>query len=345
MTKTVDESSGFQRMAIGFIAAGAIAISVLGFRDMAFGTVSDGAATPDAVHGAADAVGIQTAAAGALRGGLAKPLRVLSVSSTGKLSDLFREVGYELDGVREGGEVPRLLLSALPKDLAKLPQPSRRKVMFIKSTLPLILHANEQVLHQRARIQKLRETVAHSGELHPQDEVWLDGIAEYYRVEPLDFEALLDRVDIVPPSLAIAQAAEESGWGTSRFAREGNALFGQRIYRAGADGLVPEGRGEDEQFRVRAFDHLLDGVRAYVHNLNTHFAYEKFRELRVELRAEERVIDGDALVGTLKRYSERGEAYIETIRTIIRANRLQVFDNAWLRETVIESEGGASPDA
>ena len=164
-----------------------------------------------------------------------------------------------------------------------------------------------------------------------------------YGLDSLDFDALLKRVDIVPPSLAIAQAAEESGWGTSRFAREGNALFGQRAYKASKKGIVPKERPDGTNFRVRAFDHLIDGVKAYVHNLNSHFAYEDFRDLRATLRAETGHIDGYALAGSLLRYSERGEDYINTIRVIMRVNSLQVFDSAKLGRSV--ANDGEGPDA
>jgi Bax protein len=143
---------------------------------------------------------------------------------------------------------------------------------------------------------------------------------------------------VIPPSLALAQGAEESGWGTSRFAREGNALFGQRIFK-GTRGIVPNKREQGKRYRVRAFDQLIDGVKAYADNLNTHPAYQLLREARAKRRADNRVVDGAALVPTLVKYSERREKYVETIKLIIRANGFLLYDKARLgdRLTVIAS--------
>ena len=232
-----------------------------------------------------------------------KPIDVTLTSSTDKLHDLFEGIGYELDGVRENGEVPRVFIASLPQDLRKLPRAQQRKVTFIKSTQPLILHANELIEQDRRRIEALRDRSLTGKKLAPED----------------------------------------TAWGTSRFAREGNALFGQRAYRPSKKGIVPEKRPDGKTFRVRAFDHLIDGVKAYVHNLNSHFAYEDFRDLRATLRAETGNIDGYALAGSLLRYSERGQDYVETIRVIMRVNALQVFDAARLGDSVATDDDG--PDA
>ncbi|MGB0630351.1 MAG: glucosaminidase domain-containing protein [Alphaproteobacteria bacterium] len=272
-----------------------------------------------------------------------KPVDVTLTGSTDKLRNLFRKIGYELDGVRERGEVPRVFIASLPADLKQLRRADLRKITFIKSTLPLILHANELIEQERQRILELRDRAVLGQKLTPEETAWLADTADRYGLDSLDFDALLMRVDIIPPSLAIAQAAEESGWGTSRFAREGNALFGQRAYKAHRKGIVPKGRPDGKTFRVRAFDHLIDGVKAYVHNLNSHFAYKDFRDLRESLRGATGHIDGYALAGSLLRYSERGEDYIETIRVIMRVNALQVFDAAKLGKSV--SPDDDAPDA
>ena len=130
------------------------------------------------------------------------------------------------------GEVPRLFIASLPADLKQMRRADLRKITFIKSILPLILHANELIEQERLRILALRDEAALGRRLAPKDIAWLTDTADRYGLNSLDFEVLLVRVDIIPPSLAIAQAAEESGWGTSRFAQEGNALFGQRAYEA-----------------------------------------------------------------------------------------------------------------
>ncbi|CAN0526384.1 unnamed protein product [Laminaria digitata] len=261
---------------------------------------------------------------------LAKPADVTVTHSTGKLWDLFRDIGYEIDGVRLNGEVPRLFLASLPLDLRHQRRTELRKNTFIKSTLPLILHVNELILQDRERITALRDQAADGEVLAEADRRWLDETADRFGAKSADPAVLLTHVDIIPPSLAIAQAAEESGWGTSRFAREGNALFGQRAYAAHKKGIVPKKRPEGDSFRVRAFDHLIDGVKSYAHNLNSHPAYRDFREARAKMRAGPGGIDGYRLAGALLRYSERGVDYIKTIRVIMRVNTLRTFDRAKL---------------
>ena len=149
-------------------------------------------------------------------------------------------------------------------------------------------------------------------------------LASGYGVPKTDLTELRRRVDVVPASLALAQGAEESGWGTSRFARLGNAVFGQRTFQKG-DGLVPLRREQGQRHEVKSFNNLYRSVRAYVWNLNTHAAYEKFREKRASFRFRGLPPDGYELTETLDRYSERGENYIQTIRTIIQLNRLDEF--------------------
>ena len=267
---------------------------------------------------------------------------IVKVSSSDKLSDVFERIGYRLDGVRRHGEVPRVFIATLPPDLSHIAMPADRKVMFIKSSLPLILHVNELILAERMRIEILATLSEAWIELDSEDVAWLEKLRKRHDLEKLDFEALLRRIDVIPPSLAIAQAAEESGWGTSRFAREGNALFGQRIYK-GKRGIVPKRRDDGERHKVRAFDHLIDGIKAYADNLNSHSAYASFRKAREKMRLAGVPIDGDELAKTLVRYSERREDYVRAIRQIIRTNGLQLFDKTRLGESLTIISG--VPDA
>jgi len=269
---------------------------------------------------------------------LAKPLDVTLAHSTGKLWDLFRDIGYDIKGVRVHGEVPRLFLETLPEDLRHQPRAELRKTTFIKSTLPLILYVNELIMQDRARVILLRDQAAEGRMPGERDRAWLEETAERYGAKSADPATLLVHVDIIPPSLAIAQSAEESGWGTSRFAREGNSLFGQRAYTAHKKGIVPKKRPDGTTFRVRAFDHLIDGVKSYAHNLNSHSAYRDFRNERAKMRAKTGEIDGYRLAGALLRYSERGADYIKTLRVIMRVNTLRAFDDAKLGRSI-------SPDA
>ena len=255
-----------------------------------------------------------------------------SSASVSAMVASFAAFGYDLDQVRAAVKpVPRLYLSELPHDLANVSSVATKKRLFVQSVLPIILRVNEEIIAARWRAERLGEKLLWDGALSDADRAWLTDMAELYGAAPFDVPGLLTRMDIVPPSLALAQAAEETGWGTSRFVREGNALFGQYTYKA-AMGMMPERRDADRRHRVRSHDSLLDAVRAYVHNLNSHWAYEDFRDRRALLRRAGRPMDGYDLAGSMGQYSERRAAYIRSIREIMRQNRLRDFDRAWLNE-------------
>jgi len=246
--------------------------------------------------------------------------------SVASLVDLYQDIDYRLDNIRLGEmAVPRILLDKLPADFAVVESPTERKQLFIKLALPLILYANERIAAERERLIALSDKIARTSAT-AGERAWLSGLAGRYGLETPDIDILRKRVDVIPPSLALAQGAEESGWGTSRFVREGNAIFGQRTYDKGA-GLVPELRDPDATHEVKTFNGLMDSVISYMTNLNTHAAYDNFRRIRADQRASGGV-DSYSLVGSLVRYSERGEAYIETIRSIIDINDLRSYDGA-----------------
>lgn len=241
------------------------------------------------------------------------------------LEALFARLDYRLDRVRERGVVPRLLVRRMPDGLSRMRGTERRKALFIRIALPLILTTNEAILRDRNRIESLRAAYVRDGSLPAGEARWLWHVFAAYKVEPFDFAELLSRVDIVPPSLAVAQAAEETGWGTSRFVRRGNAMFGERTWTS-RDGMVPRRMRAGEKFRVRRFSQLLAAVAAYVANLNTHPAYAAFRARRGEMRRANRLLDATALAGGLEAYSVRRKAYIRTVRAIIRTNALADLD-------------------
>ncbi|MBT4017703.1 MAG: hypothetical protein HOE62_07110 [Alphaproteobacteria bacterium] len=273
--------------------------------------------------------------------GLAERAKALSgpikVASAADLHDKFSAAGFTLSDIRDGGDVPRVLLVQLPGDLSSLQSVKTKKSLFIRSMLPLVLQANERVRKDRLRLLKL---MVRSGQLGEANRIWLLGLADRYDAMGPRKENVVDlkkvmaelktRVDIVPPSLALAQGAEESGWGTSRFAIKGNAVFGQWTYKKGK-GIVPEGRNEGATHEVRAFGELRDSIDAYLFNLNTHRAYKKFRSRRAQLRHGGDDVTGVELIKTLDRYSQRGTAYIGTIRTIMRVNGMAAFDRSRLR--------------
>lgn len=256
--------------------------------------------------------------------------KTVAVDDTAELARAFQHMGYHLDGADDGGlAVPRVIVSVLPPDLPRLDETDLRKTVFAQLLLPLVLQVNEALLDQRRRLIALRDKLDSGKNLSARERRWLGGVAAYYSADPDDIDRLLERVDIVPPSLALAQAALESGWGTSRVAREGNAVFGQYMFDNSID---PPSDDESAQaiYRLRTFGGLLDAVIAYAHNLNTHRAYRAFRAERAAARADGRDLDGYALAGLLTRYSTRGEDYVSDVRRLMRQNDLDAFDNAWL---------------
>ena len=269
-----------------------------------------------------------------------------SSASVSAMVASFAAFGYDLDQVRASVKpVPRLYLSELPPDLANVSSVETKKRLFVQSVLPIVLRVNEEIIAARWRVERLGEKLLWDGALSDTDRAWLIDMAELYGAASFDVPGLLKRMDIVPPSLALAQAAEETGWGTSRFVREGNALFGQYTYKP-AKGMLPERRDADSRHRVRSHDSLLAAVRAYVHNLNSHWAYEDFRDRRALLRHAGRPMDGHDLAGSLGQYSERRADYVHSIRDIMRQNRLRDFDRAWLNErqwTALIGQPGEQP--
>lgn len=254
---------------------------------------------------------------------------IASLRKVQELAESFREIGYNLDGVREDAPVPRVFLAELPHDLHETAEVSLKKTVFFKMMLPLILNENERILADRKRLHRVKAVKALGGKIEARDRLWIAVLAERYKLKEENLETLLQRVDIVPPSLAMAQAAEESGWGTSRFARNANALYGQWTTSDG-QGIVPEDRPEGMDHKVRAFDNLAQSVSAYMRNLNTHRAYREFRKHRKSIRAKGQPLDGATLAQNLTRYSERGEKYVDSVRAIIKVNELLSLDGAKL---------------
>ena len=257
------------------------------------------------------------------------------------LRDAFSRTGYTLDRVRGGqSSVPRLRLTGVPRGLPDIRDPSERKTFFLTLALPLILEANQRILGKRERLQQITFRLMEGQPISVEMRDWLGRLADEYGAEPDRIDVLLSRVDAVPVSLALAQAANESGWGTSRFSLEGNAFFGQWT-TAGGRGMVPRERPEGMTYKVRAFDRLIDSVHAYMLNLNTHRSYRKFRAMRQDLREAGEPLDGMMLAGALKSYSELGDEYVAMLRGIIRVNDLEAFDSARLGGTVVGFLKGA----
>jgi Bax protein len=247
------------------------------------------------------------------------------------LAARFDAEGYDWEEVVSGRrEVPALVLKALPKDLMHLQNLDLKKSLFFRTLLPLALQVNADIAAERTRLLAVKAHVESGKPPSRRDQAWLDNMVRDYKLAALDFEELLLRVDGVPPSLVLAQAAEESGWGTSRFVREGNALFGQWTWDDDdRSGIVPSEREAGEFHKIRAFSSVKGAISAYVRNLNTHSAYERFR-LQRALGAS-----GYDLTATLEKYSERGPKYVGTLRNIMQSNRLMALDQARLSREVL----------
>lgn len=269
---------------------------------------------------------------------LPPPSQPVKVASADRLARLFDRLGYHLEAVGEDGlPVPSIELAALPEDLDEIRSTDERKALFIRAVLPVVLRASEAVLVDRAVLEAMIATLEEGRGLGRHDLEAFRRLAERYAMpeaaaDLAGMRALLPRVDVVPASLAVAQAIKESGWGTSRFARTGNALFGQWTWDPAA-GILPVERPAGRSHRVRAFRNLADSAQAYLFNLNTHPAYEGFRKARAAARAETGSLpEAHRLAGHLTRYSERRQAYVQEIVDLIRHNRLDRLDDAVLGE-------------
>lgn len=216
--------------------------------------------------------------------------------------------------------------------LAAIDEPDARKTAFIDYLYPVILEVTDEILAERRRVVAISAAHARHGGISRIDQWWLAERARQYRISDATPEGQLARLerrlDVVPPSLALAQAAIESGWGTSRFAVEGNNLFGHWCFVEGC-GLVPDRRPAGARHEVAVFDSTTTAVRRYLYNLNTHRAYRPLRDLRAEARSEGRPLSGLELAGGLARYSERGQPYVRDVRIVIRANDLESLDTQW----------------
>ena len=208
---------------------------------------------------------------------------------------------------------------------------SQSKREFVKTLLPLISYENQNIILERSKLENIRNFLVDNHTLSKSDLKFLNNISKKYRIKTADkhkydlVNDLLDRVDVIPNSIVLAQAANESGWGTSRFAREYNALFGEYTYNY-SNGVVPLLRDEGEKHLVKAFDSVDKSVQSYFNNLNSHYAYKDFREVRKIMREKNNFSNIKLLVKELNSYATDIN-YIKTINLIIDANKLDQFDS------------------
>ncbi len=245
---------------------------------------------------------------------------------------LFKDVDYDLRTVRNEKLVKPIYFTQFPRDLDNLQSVQLKKETFIKIVLPLIVAENEKILDDREKLKTLIEKKFTTD----TEKQWLRQKLLEYKVKKSDLEELMFRMDMIPVSIALAQAAKESGWGTSRFALEGNAIFGQWTWDG--QGIAPLKRDGDKKHKILKFPILRASVKAYKNNLNTHKSYSKFREKRNQLRKKNKSITGLALTDTLKNYAQTGSEYTKILNQIITQNRLSDFEPVRLVNSVKQIE-------
>lgn len=232
-----------------------------------------------------------------------------------KPTDIHAGLDYSLHAVAESKQAPRLIIRSLDADLGRIRDTDEKKRTFFRIMLPIVAAENDRIRAERRRIAAASDAE-------------LADLYRKYEVAAGDRAALLRRCDIVPASLALAQAAIESGWGASRFARHGNNFFGMRTYDKNQPGLAPK---QATGFKVTVFKSIADGVRAYMFNLNTHLAYAAFRRERARQRTPDGHVSGFRLVDYLTSYSEIRDQYAARLRQLISRDRLQRFEGVRLK--------------
>ena len=248
------------------------------------------------------------------------------------IEQLFLDTNYTLNDVRQTKLVKPIALTLLPAEIKMIESTKKRKEFFIQIILPLILQENNNIKMDRKRLFSIINKSKNSN----LEKKWLQKKYKQYGVLSKDLSTLKIRMDEIPVSLAIAQAAKETGWGTSRFAQEGNALFGQWTWSG--EGLKPKEADKNEGHKVMRFNVLQASVRAYQRNLNTHSSYSNLRQARAELRDKGKPLDSLILVKYLNEYAETGEKYVEVLQQIIKQNNLKDFDDAKLLPSSIKLE-------
>ena len=236
---------------------------------------------------------------------------------------------FQIDHIRETKSIPNLVIAKLPNDLKKIKSIKNRKEIFIKITLPLIIHENNKLVSLNKKIKLIKSNF---DRVSRKESAWIYRLMDEYKADTID--SLLIKVDKIPVSLALAQAVIESGWGTSRFAYEGNALFGQYVWGATDDGMIPNDRETDEIYKVKSFNNLGDSVKSYMKNLNTNFHYNEFRINRYVLRSNNISLNGTYLADYLFNYSIEDD-YIDKIKNIIEINDFEDFENLILEKQFI----------
>jgi Bax protein len=252
--------------------------------------------------------------------------------SAATIEELFKSTDYNLEDVRKNKLVKPVSLTLLPSEIKKIENTEKRKNLFIQIILPLIIKENNNIKLDRKKLF----SILNKSKNTKLEKIWLLSKFKQYGVINKDLSTLKVRMDEIPASMVIAQAAKETGWGTSRFAQEGNALFGQWTWSG--EGIKPAAADNDTTHKVMKFKVLQASVKAYQRNLNTHSSYKEFRSIRAEFRDKNRKLDSLALSEYLDKYAETGREYVKIVQQIIKQNKLTDFDDAKLLPSSIDLE-------
>ena len=252
--------------------------------------------------------------------------------SAATIEELFKETNYNLEDVRINKLVKPVSLKLLPKEIKKIENTKKRKDLFIQIILPLVIKENNNIKRDRKKLF----SILNKSKNTKLEKIWLKKKFKQYGVINKDLSTLKVRMDEIPASMVIAQAAKETGWGTSRFAQEGNALFGQWTWSG--EGIKPAAADSDTTHKIMKFKVLQASVKAYQRNLNTHSSYKEFRSTRAGLRDDKKKLDSLILSEYLDSYAETGKEYVKILQQIIRQNKLKDFDDAKLLPSSIELE-------
>ena len=246
--------------------------------------------------------------------------------------NLFEDVNYDLNRVRFEKKVKPIYFTQFPKDLDEIQSVKLKKETFIKIVLPLIVAENEKILDDRLKLNKILSKKITTD----NEKQWLRQKFLEYKVKKESVEELKNRMDMIPVSIALAQAAKESGWGTSRFALEGNAIFGQWTWSG--QGIEPLLKDKSKSHKILRFPILRASVKSYKNNLNTHKSYKDFRTKRRDLRKRNKKIFGLELTKTLDNYAETGDEYTKILEQIILQNKLMDFEFVKLENSIEKRE-------
>ena len=251
------------------------------------------------------------------------------ISKADEMLEIFKKYEFSVDSFLNDESANLIIFSSLPDDFMEIKSVNERKKLFINTLLPIIYSENLKILEDRKKI--LDWWNESQGENFSRDfwPSWLFELSEKYETFDSNLGNLLMKVDVIPISMALAQAAIESGWGTSRYLREGNAIYGQYTFEKDR-GIRPERRESNEKFFIKRFSNLSESTRSYFKNINTHRAYVDFREERKKFRMNGIKLSGVKLVKFLTSYSERRDEYVKDVENVIQSNNFMKFDNSYL---------------